>query len=115
MELPQMNNKSYLIASDRVDHEIPIAARFKGPGPAAYTLPSTMGLNAKTGKRAPAYSFGTKIDFDSLEKKCKFLNLIKDIYQTPGPNAFFPQATRTGRNKGPAFSLQSGFKKGMIS
>lgn len=31
---------------------------------------------------------------------------------TPGPNAFFPQTTRTGVNKGPAFSLQGGFKKG---
>jgi hypothetical protein len=70
-ELPQMNNKASLISSDVVEHEIPIAGRFKGPGPAAYTLPSTVGLNAKTGKRAPAYSFGTKIDYDSLEKKCK--------------------------------------------
>ncbi|KAJ3063332.1 hypothetical protein HDU98_000844, partial [Podochytrium sp. JEL0797] len=32
--------------------------------------------------------------------------------ETPGPNAFFPQTTRTGASKGPAFSLQGGFKKG---
>ncbi|KAI9204828.1 uncharacterized protein BJ171DRAFT_617784 [Polychytrium aggregatum] len=78
--------------------EIPIAARSKGPGPAAYTLPSTIGLNAKTGVRAPAYSFGIKL-YGKLAS------------ETPGPNAFFPQTTRTGTSKGPAFSLQGGYKK----
>ncbi|KAJ3333868.1 hypothetical protein HDU76_002194 [Blyttiomyces sp. JEL0837] len=81
--------------------EIPIAARSKGPGPAAYTLPSTIGLNAKTGKRAPAYSFGIKLNYDKQLAAS----------ETPGPNAFFPQTTRTGASKGPAFSLQGGFKK----
>ncbi|KAI9105927.1 hypothetical protein DFS34DRAFT_36411 [Phlyctochytrium arcticum] len=80
--------------------EIPIAARLRGPGPAAYTLPSTIGLNAKTIKRAPAYSFGIKL---GQEKP--------DPNDTPGPNAFFPQTTRVGRSQGPAFSLQGGFKK----
>ncbi|KAI8928857.1 hypothetical protein BC831DRAFT_446924 [Entophlyctis helioformis] len=79
--------------------EIPIAARAKGPGPAAYTLPPTIGPDAKTkGPRAPAYSFGIKIKTNMDE-------------QTPGPNKFFPQTTRTGISKGPAFSLQGGFKK----
>ncbi|KAJ3291315.1 hypothetical protein HDU79_002495 [Rhizoclosmatium sp. JEL0117] len=82
--------------------EIPIAARSKGPGPAAYTLPSTIGLNAKTGKRAPAYSFGIKLNYEKQNAAS----------ETPGPNAFFPQTTRTGASKGPAFSLQGGFKKG---
>ncbi|KAI8840922.1 hypothetical protein BC829DRAFT_16929 [Chytridium lagenaria] len=82
--------------------EIKIAARSKGPGPAAYTLPSTIGLNAKTGKRAPAYSFGIKLNYEKLETAAS---------ETPGPNAFFPQTTRTGASKGPAFSLQGGFKK----
>ena len=71
-QLPKMGQKANLIASEGVNQEIPIAARFKGPGPAAYTLPSTLGLNAKTGKRAPAYSFGTKIDYDLTDKKCIF-------------------------------------------
>ena len=71
-QLPKMDQKANLIATDKQDHTIAIAARFKGPGPAAYTLPSTLGLNAKTGKRAPAYSFGTKIDYDLTEKKCNF-------------------------------------------
>lgn len=30
---------------------------------------------------------------------------------TPGPNVFFPHSIRTGVNKGPAFSLQGGFRK----
>lgn len=36
----------------------------KVPGPAAYTLPPTIGFNAKTnGARSPAYSFGIKLKF----------------------------------------------------
>ncbi|KAJ1564467.1 hypothetical protein HK096_007845, partial [Nowakowskiella sp. JEL0078] len=89
-KLPQLPVQSEL-------HEIPIAARSKGPGPAAYTLPSTVGLNAKTGKRAPAYSFGIKI-YNPMTSTA------------PGPNSFFPQTTRTGSSKGPAFSLQGGWK-----
>ncbi|KAJ3161130.1 Outer dense fiber protein 3-like protein 2 [Geranomyces michiganensis] len=81
--------------------EIPIAARLKGPGPAAYTLPSTLGMNAKTLKRAPAYSFGVKIQYERPDPR-----------ETPGPNVFFPQTTRVGRSHGPAFSLQGGYKKG---
>ncbi|KAJ3279509.1 hypothetical protein HK104_001414, partial [Borealophlyctis nickersoniae] len=84
--------------------EIPIAARSKGPGPAAYTLPSTIGLHAKTGKRAPAYSFGIKLK-DTWSKTAS---------ETPGPNAFFPQTTRNGTSKGPAFSLQGGYKKDRV-
>ena len=34
-----------------------------------------------------------------------------DIEETPGPNKFFPQATRTGPSKGPAFSLKGGYRK----
>ncbi|KAJ3306957.1 hypothetical protein HDV03_003282 [Kappamyces sp. JEL0829] len=30
---------------------------------------------------------------------------------TPGPNKFFPQATRTGLSKGPAFSLKGAYRK----
>ncbi|KAJ3176930.1 hypothetical protein HDU85_006460 [Gaertneriomyces sp. JEL0708] len=79
---------------------LPIAARLKGPGPAAYCLPSTIGVEGKTMKRAPAYSFGTKLKYQHAR-------------ETPGPNAFFPQATRKGISHGPAFSLQGPHKKGV--
>ncbi len=36
---------------------------------------------------------------------------LVDLVETPGPNVFFPQATRTGTSKGPAFSLKGGYKK----
>jgi hypothetical protein len=40
-----------------------------GPGPAAYNLPPTIGLNAKTkGPRSPAYSFGMKLKILSRTK-----------------------------------------------
>ncbi|TPX68251.1 hypothetical protein SpCBS45565_g03304 [Spizellomyces sp. 'palustris'] len=73
---------------------------FIGPGPAAYKLPSTIGMNAKTMKRAPAYSFGIKLRYEQ-----------PNPHETPGPNVFFPQTTRVGRSQGPAFSLQGGYKK----
>ncbi|KAH6569755.1 hypothetical protein BASA62_004677 [Batrachochytrium salamandrivorans] len=94
-ELPMLKGgKTSLTAK-----EIPIAARAKGPGPAAYSLPPTIGLDGKSkGNRAPAYSFGVKLRNDRDE-------------QTPGPNKFFPKTTRKGLSKGPAFSLQGGYKK----
>ncbi|KAJ3053547.1 hypothetical protein HK097_003976 [Rhizophlyctis rosea] len=98
-KLPKLPAGSADVVRPAETKEIPIAARLKGPGPAAYTLPTTIGLTAKTGKRAPAYSFGIKITGP------------KAVSETPGPNAFFPQTTRTGASKGPAFSLQGGYKK----
>ncbi|KAH6570967.1 hypothetical protein BASA60_007396 [Batrachochytrium salamandrivorans] len=76
-ELPMLKGgKTSLTAK-----EIPIAARAKGPGPAAYSLPPTIGLDGKSkGNRAPAYSFGVKLRNDRDE-------------QTPGPNKFFPKTT----------------------
>ncbi len=62
-ELPNLPEKQQLTTNK----ELPIAARLKGPGPAAYTLPTykklnrTIGYQAKNGKRAPAYSFGMKL------------------------------------------------------
>lgn len=97
-KLPKVSTADQNVTAKEEVHEIPIAARSKGPGPAAYTLPSTIGMNAKTGKRASAYSFGIKVQFSASSA-------------TPGPNAFFPQTTRTGASKGPAFSLQGGYKK----
>ena len=52
------------------------------------------------------------IQRESVGLRVFLCSCLVDICQTPGPNAFFPQATRTGRTKGPAFSLQGGFKKG---
>ncbi|KAI9179256.1 hypothetical protein H9P43_005919 [Blastocladiella emersonii ATCC 22665] len=73
---------------------IPIAAKFKGPGP-VYSLPPTIGINAKyIGERAPAFSFGVKIP-------------AKPGSIGPGPAAFSPKVP----GKGPSFSLQGGFKK----
>jgi hypothetical protein len=72
--------------------EIPIIARIKGPGPAAYTLQSTIG-NVKYNKSsAPSYSFGMK-----LKPQKKMV--------TPGPNQFTPIALRTGVAKAPAYSM----------
>ncbi|OAJ37471.1 hypothetical protein BDV3_000451 [Batrachochytrium dendrobatidis] len=94
-ELPILKGGKSLLTAK----EIPIAARARGPGPAAYTLPPTIGPDGKAkGVRAPAYSFGIKLKAEKKEL-------------TPGPNKFFPQTTRTGLSKGPAFSLQGGFKK----
>eukprot|EP00833_Pecoramyces_ruminatium_P008818 jgi/Orpsp1_1/1182850/evm.model.c7180000082909.1 len=72
--------------------EIPIIARFKGPGPAAYTLQTTIS-NEKYNKRtAPSYSFGMK-----LKPQKRMV--------TPGPNQFTPLALRTGVATAPAYSM----------
>ncbi|KAJ3317787.1 T-complex protein 1 subunit epsilon [Boothiomyces sp. JEL0866] len=73
-ELPKLNGKVSLTSKP----EIPIAARAKGdnrlisgPGPAAYSLPPTIGYQAKTkGIRAPAYSFGIKLQNDRDGRDC---------------------------------------------
>ncbi|KAI9002012.1 hypothetical protein BC832DRAFT_129806 [Gaertneriomyces semiglobifer] len=91
------------LPASNVVTEIPIAARLKGPGPAAYSLPTTIGMTTKTMKRAPAFSFGAKLKYERPDPR-----------ETPGPNAFFPQATRTGRNEGPAFSLQGRHQKDRV-
>jgi len=72
--------------------EIPIIARFKGPGPAAYTLQTTISNKNYNGKKAPAYSFGMK-----LKNQRKMV--------TPGPNEFTPKALRTGVVSSPAYSI----------
>ncbi|KAL5033476.1 hypothetical protein RTP6_001437 [Batrachochytrium dendrobatidis] len=44
----------------------------------------------------------------TLSSHSKYFNLLIDVLElTPGPNKFFPQTTRTGLSKGPAFSLQA--------
>jgi hypothetical protein len=85
-------NRKVVGATEEGPKEIPIAARSKGTFASHshfqfrswscclystivhecihFNLLRTIGLNAKNGKRAPAYSFGTKIDFDYSERKC---------------------------------------------
>lgn len=72
--------------------EIPIIARFKGPGPAAYTLQTTISNKNYNGKTAPKYSFGMK-----LKQQKKMV--------TPGPNQFTPKALRNGVANAPAYSI----------
>ncbi|OUM69135.1 hypothetical protein PIROE2DRAFT_3032 [Piromyces sp. E2] len=70
--------------------EIPIIARFKGPGPAAYTLQTTISNENYNGKTAPSYSFGMKLKPQKI---------------TPGPNEFTPIALRNGVASAPAYSI----------
>ncbi|KAJ3219886.1 hypothetical protein HK099_004547 [Clydaea vesicula] len=100
-KFPTLPKKNRVNTTDQKStYEIPIAARLKGPGPAAYTLPSTIGEKTAhlVAHRSPAYSFGIKLFNKSSEV-------------SPGPNAFFPQTTRTGPPNGPSYSLQAGYKK----
>ncbi|KAJ3337928.1 Outer dense fiber protein 3-like protein 2 [Gonapodya sp. JEL0774] len=84
--------------------EIPVAARIRGPGPAAYGLPPTIGgtnvhfMVKPKWKRSPMFTFGVK----SPSPKA---------WVAPAPNAFFPACDRHGTSKGPAFSIGAGFKK----
>ncbi|ORY27509.1 hypothetical protein LY90DRAFT_705870, partial [Neocallimastix californiae] len=71
--------------------EIPIYARIMGPGPAAYTLQTTISNNKYNKRTAPSYSFGMKLKPQSIV--------------TPGPNQFTPIALRTGVAKAPAYSI----------
>ncbi|EPZ35452.1 hypothetical protein O9G_004656 [Rozella allomycis CSF55] len=75
-----------------------VAARWNGPGPAAYTLPSAIG-ESPVWKRAPAVS---------VAGRWKALKNLAD--STPGPNSFFPRTTRIGSVRGPAFSIQGRVK-----
>jgi len=72
--------------------EIPIIARFKGPGPAAYTLQTSISNGNYNGKTAPSYSFGMK-----LKQQKRMI--------TPGPNQFTPMALRNGVASSPAYSI----------
>jgi len=83
--------------------DYPIQAKIKGPGPAAYSLPTTLGRKSYK-ERAPAYSFG--MYFDPNNK-----------IVSPSPNKFFPSVCRTGHYNGPAYSLRiktRGFKNDTI-
>lgn len=82
-----------------------IAAKERGPGPGRYMLPSSVGSTAHdaTRKKAPGYSFGTRLA-SSLGGKT----------DSPGPSHKPKDTlTRTGASSSPAFSMAtrpSGFK-----
>lgn len=84
-----------------------IAAKERGPGPGRYQLPSSVGFTAHdvTKKKAPGFSFGTKLPNSILKKS-----------DGPGPkDNVAPSITRTGKQSSPAFSMGSrpaGFKQG---
>jgi hypothetical protein len=83
--------------------DYPIQAKIKGPGPAAYSLPTTIGRKSYK-LRAPAYSFG--IYYDPNPK-----------IVSPSPNKFYPSVCRTGQYNRPAYSLRmktKGFKNDTI-
>ncbi|ORX50735.1 hypothetical protein BCR36DRAFT_55654 [Piromyces finnis] len=84
--------------------DYPIQAKIKGPGPAAYSLPTTLGRKSYK-LRAPAYSFG--MYFDPNNK-----------IVSPSPNKFFPSVCRTGQYNSPSYSLRiktKGLKNDTIS
>eukprot|EP00052_Salpingoeca_macrocollata_P002916 m.33085 g.33085 ORF g.33085 m.33085 type:complete len:247 (-) comp12829_c0_seq1:75-815(-) len=71
----------------------PIAAKERGPGPARYQLPSSMGAQDKTKKADPAFSFGAKIPDNTKS-------------QSPGPGYYInPKLSRHGPAGAPAFSM----------
>jgi hypothetical protein len=84
-----------------------IAAKERGPGPGRYQLPSSVGSTAHdvTKKKAPGYSFGTKLPNSIIKKS-----------DGPGPkDNVAPSMTRTGKQSAPAYSMgsrPSGFKLG---
>ena len=74
-----------------------IGAKCRGPGPAKYLLPGTIGLKGHDirKKRCPAFSFGQR----HKEFSSSF---------SPGPKYMIPAyATRKGKETAPAFSLYS--------
>ncbi|OUM62670.1 hypothetical protein PIROE2DRAFT_61740 [Piromyces sp. E2] len=97
---PTESKRRELIIEPPKDY--PIQAKIKGPGPAAYSLPTTLGRKSYK-LRAPAYSFGMYFDPNNI---------------SPSPNKFFPSVCRTGQYNGPSYSLRvktKGFKNDTIS
>ncbi|EDO39533.1 predicted protein [Nematostella vectensis] len=77
--------------------QILIAARERGPGPGRYGLPSTCGFPEHdfTKNRAPAYSFGTRLENSMFKKDC-----------SPGPGyRIDPSITKHGKDGTPSYSV----------
>lgn len=79
------------------DEKVEIGAKCRGPGPAKYLLPGTIGIKGHdiSKHRCPAFSFGQR----HKEFSSSF---------SPGPKYMFPAyVTRKGKEASPAFSLYS--------
>lgn len=82
---------------DESQKEVEIGAKCRGPGPAKYLLPGTIGVKGHDIRkhRCPAFSFG--------QRHKEFSSSI-----SPGPKYMFTAyVTRNGREAAPAFSLYS--------
>ena len=79
------------------EEKVLIGAKCRGPGPAKYLLPGTIGIKGHDirKQRCPAFSFGQR----HKEFSSSF---------SPGPKYMFPAyVTRNGKETSPAFSLYS--------
>ena len=79
------------------EEKVEIGAKCRGPGPAKYLLPGTIGIKGHdiSKHRCPAFSFGQR----HKEFSSSF---------SPGPKYMFPAyVTRKGKEASPAFSLYS--------
>lgn len=85
------------MAAEGVKTRPNIAAKEKGPGPGRYGLPTTVGANGHdmTKKQSSAFTFGTHLGTTMGKKTVG-----------PGPSHFVqPQSIRTGKTKGPSWSV----------
>ena len=97
--MPQIKKIENADESDENKEEkvIQIAAKCRGPGPAKYLLPGTIGIKGHDirKRRCPAFSFGQRHKEFSLSF-------------SPGPKYMFAAyVTRKGKEASPAFSLYS--------
>ncbi|XP_076312561.1 uncharacterized protein LOC143226042 isoform X2 [Tachypleus tridentatus] len=109
----------------------PIAAEYTSPGPAAFTLPSTIGAGSResSGTKSPAYSFGVKTEekreiikpgpgsynISGLSEKGKDVVQAPTIsgrlqepapFKTPAPGAYSPEkASKTVLNGSPSYTF----------
>ncbi|XP_022238244.1 outer dense fiber protein 3-like isoform X2 [Limulus polyphemus] len=109
----------------------PIAAEYTSPGPAAFTLPSTIGAGGRelTGTKSPAFSFGIKTEekrevikpgpgsynISGISQKGKDIVQAPTIsgrlqepapFKTPAPGAYSPEkAGKTVLNGSPSYTF----------
>lgn len=100
--MTQQNNEIQIVTESEQsegskEEKVEIAAKCRGPGPAKYLLPGTVGIKGHDIRkhRCPAFSFGQR----HKEFSSSF---------SPGPKYMFPAyVTRKGKETSPAFSLYS--------
>lgn len=84
-------------SDENKEEKVLIGAKCRGPGPAKYLLPGTIGIKGHDirKQRCPAFSFG--------QRHKEFSSSV-----SPGPKYMFPAyVTRKGKEASPAFSLYS--------